>query len=513
MAATTFQSDDSGDVKNPSSPGQSPSVSLPWSSIVKDPAAAVSSAPVSVVPSPTFSSPVEEKTSSLPEILVVSDDSGTEAQGTDTGSGGSNVSKKTVWNKPSNGVVEVVNPVMGAVSWPALGDFSKSSPKSLSSESLKALADGPSPPAALQSVTENSSSSPRKHKTANNTSPSSTQNNVPPAKQRYTKRGGGSFNLNVSANGGVSHISATSQDSVESSPRENPRVESLKGGFGSQTQNGNDRQHQRNTYRRSNSGPHSRGDGSYHHGYGGKRDQDREWNQHSKSFNGRDSHAHSPRGYPRGYVRPTVHTPPQFMPPQMPLLRPFGNNMMYPDMSSPLFYFQGPPPPPESLRAMPPLVGPIPPPMYFVSNPMLHAMIVNQIDFYFSNDNLVKDIYLRKNMDEQGWVPVSLIAGFKKVLNLTDNIQLILDAMRASTIVEVQGDKIRRRNDWMRWLMQPPAQAVGNQDALASQLQGVALDDATPTLEDSVQTSFGSRGSSSQSLQGGGHVVDEKLII
>jgi len=179
-------------------------------------------------------------------------------------------------------------------------------------------------------VTENSSSSPRKHKTANNVSPNSTQNNVPPAKQRYTKRGGGSFNSNVSANGGVSHISATSQDTVESSPRENPRVESLKGGFGSQSPNGNDRQHQRNTYRRSNSGPHSRGDGSYHHGYGGKRDQDREWNQHSKSFNGRDSHAHSPRGYPRGYVRPTVHTPPQFIPPQMPLLRPFANNMMYP---------------------------------------------------------------------------------------------------------------------------------------------------------------------------------------
>lgn len=61
----------------------------------------------------------------------------------------------------------------------------------------------------------------------------------------------------------------------------------------------------------------------------------------------------------------------------------------------------------------------------------------------------------------------------------------------------------------MRWLMQPPAQAVGNQDALASQLQGVVLDEATSTMQNSVQTSFGSGGSSSQSQQGGVHVDDE----
>ncbi|KAI3784561.1 hypothetical protein L1987_43662 [Smallanthus sonchifolius] len=501
MAATTFQSDDSGVVKSPSSPGDSQSVSPPPVAVSD----AVSSAPVSIAPSPTFSSSDWCAPSTVPEIVTSPDDSGAEGRGSD--SGGGDASKKTVWNKPSNGVFDAVSPVMGAVSWPALGEFSKCSPKSSSSESLKALADGPLPP-ALQVVNEISPSSPHKPTTANNVLPASTQNHVAPAKQRHTKRGGGSVNLNVSANGGVSQKPAASQDlvmenphnaSVESSPKANTRVESLKGGFGLQSRNGDDHQHQRNTYRRSNSGPHSRGDGSYHHGYGGKRDQDREWNQHSRSFNGRDTRTQSQRGYPRGYIRPSVHTPPPFIPPQMPLLRPFANNMMYPDMPSPMFYVQAPPPPPESLRGMPPLVGPIPPPMYFLSDPMLHARIVSQIDYYFSNDNLVKDIYLRKNMDEQGWVPVNLIAGFKKVLHLTDNIQLILDAMRASTMVEVQGDKIRRRNDWMRWLMQPTAQAVGNQEALASQLQGVALDDATSTIHDSVQ--------------GGGDVNDERLII
>ncbi|MFS7970242.1 putative la-type HTH domain, winged helix-like DNA-binding domain superfamily [Helianthus anomalus] len=476
MAATTIQSDENGVVKSPKSQ---------WSSIVKGPPVMVSNA---------ISPAIEGQTgnfdsdwcpdSSVPEIVSSPDDS----------DGGVTAVKKPVWNKPSNGVFDAVSPVMGAVSWPALGE-SKNSPKSSSSESLKALADAPLVP-ALQVVTENLSSSPRKPTNANNKTPTSAQNHVAPGKQKSMKRGGGSFKQNVSAaaagqdlvieNESPHNASGKSGNTpMESSMRDNAHVEPQKGGLGSQSNNGNDRQQQR--YRRSNSGPHSRGDGSYHHGYGGKRDQDREWNQHSRSFNGRDSHAQ--RGYPRGYVRPAVHTPPPFIPPQMPLMRPFGNNMMYPDLPSPpVYYFQGPPPPPESLRGMAPVVGPpIPPPMYFVADPMLYARIVSQIDYYFSNDNLVKDTYLRKNMDEQGWVPVSLIAGFKKVLYLTDNIQLILDAMRASTVVEVQGDKIRRRNDWMRWLMQTPAQTGGNQDdVLDSRLQGVSLDDTTSTAQDSI---------------------------
>ena len=37
-----------------------------------------------------------------------------------------------------------------------------------------------------------------------------------------------------------------------------------------------------------------------------------------------------------------------------------------------------------------------------------------------SNENLVKDIHLRRNMDREGWVSVHLIAGFNKVSCLQD---------------------------------------------------------------------------------------------
>lgn len=413
------------------------------------------------------------------------------------GGGGSNAAKKPAWNKPSNGVVEV-SPVMGAVSWPALGESTKASPKSASSDSLKALPDAPLP--TLQ-VIGNSNSSSNKQVISSNPNP------VAPTRQRSIKRGGGGPSGSVSANGGFSQPhSPQPQDSVgeipantsgkpaavaESSPRDHPHKESQRGGFGSQSHGGNEQQHQRNSFRRGNGGPHPRGDGSYHHSYGGKRDQDRgnqEWNPHNRSFGPRDAHLQPQRGFPRGFIRPSVHTSTPFIPPPVPVpVRTFGNPMVYPDVASPVIYVQGPPPP-DSLRAMP-IVAPIPPhAMFFpVPDPQLHVKIVNQIDYYFSNENLVKDTFLRQNMDDQGWVPIKLIAGFKKVTYLTENISLIIEAMRTSTVVEVQGDKVRRRNDWMKWIMPPPVQfsnvssprtvGMSSHDMLASNLQNVALDE------------------------------------
>ncbi|GJR74418.1 RNA-binding protein Lupus La [Tanacetum coccineum] len=359
--------------------------------------------------------------------------------------GGGTDGKKPVWSKP--GVAS--SPVMGAVSWPALGESpSKGLMKTESLEAVDGVGVGDGP--ALQEVSGNSS--PSSHKQMN-------ANNIAPAKHKSMKRGGGSFKSNVSVNGGASHTSSTNQDLVvdnpqhssgkpgtggsESSPRDNTQ-QSRKGGH-----NGNDHQHQR-SYRRSNSGQHSRGDGSNHYSNGGKRDQDRgnnEWNQHSRSFNGRDTNVNPQRGYARGYVRPTVHAPAPFISQPMPLpVRPFGNNMIYPELPSPVFYVQGPPPPPEALRAMP-MVGPVPPPMYFASpDHLLHARIGSQIDYYFSNENLVRDTYLRKNMDEQGWVPVSLIAGFKKALNLN----LIRTSESEYSIEKSESDSHLNLNKWSR---------------------------------------------------------------
>ncbi|KAI9187314.1 hypothetical protein LWI28_026702 [Acer negundo] len=114
------------------------------------------------------------------------------------------------------------------------------------------------------------------------------------------------------------------------------------------------------------------------------------------------------------------------------------------------------PMPVESFRGMPgvPFIPPGPPATAFVPvlKLPLSVLLINQIDYYFSDANLIKDEYLKYNMDEQGWVPIALIAGCRRVKNLTTNIQLILDSLRTSAVVEVQDDKVRRRSDWMKWV-------------------------------------------------------------
>lgn len=126
--------------------------------------------------------------------------------------------------------------------------------------------------------------------------------------------------------------------------------------------------------------------------------------------------------------------------------------------------FSGPAPvcylpvaPPGALRGAPsyfiqyPPVSPGPP-VVPPETPNLRASIVKQIDYYFSDENLQNDRYLISLMDGQGWTPISKIADFKRVKKMSTDIPFILDALQASNTVEVQGDKIRRRDEWAKWL-------------------------------------------------------------
>lgn len=83
----------------------------------------------------------------------------------------------------------------------------------------------------------------------------------------------------------------------------------------------------------------------------------------------------------------------------------------------------------------------------------LRNKIVQQVEYYFSDENLCKDYFLRSLMDSKGWVPISNVAEFNKLKRMCTNIPFILDVlMQRSTRVEVHGHMIRRRNEWQRWL-------------------------------------------------------------
>lgn len=136
--------------------------------------------------------------------------------------------------------------------------------------------------------------------------------------------------------------------------------------------------------------------------------------------------------------------------PPLPPVRPFVSSpFCFPGTTSPFFYVMGPPPPAHVAAHS--VAHSFPSPV------AMDAAVLKQIEYYFSNDNLCRDEYLRKHMDAEGWVSASLIAGFNRVKQITQNIpnstKFILDLLRNSEKVEVQGEKIRRRGDWKTWIL------------------------------------------------------------
>ncbi|CAN1226604.1 La-related protein 1C [Linum perenne] len=426
--------------------GKTAVVSSPWNQIVRGESESNSVEPPSLSP-PAVSSPP-----------VVSDQvvgSGSSSSTTDDEISNGNAGKRQVWNVPSNGAVEV-GPVMGAVSWPALSESARVSSKS-------SPADGSSSvPVSVYILFGSGTASSSPPKQVNSATPNSTPNNTAPVRQRSFKQ----RNAASSSDGSSPQPVHVGEAHLNNNP--SPRDH---GQRSSQSRSSSDHSgQQRNPFRSRNGGPHSRADGSYNHNYyGARRDQDRgnqEWNAH-RNFNGRDGHMQPQRVSPR-FMR---HQPPPPPPPAStpfltaPPVRPFGSPMPFA----------------ESLRGMPFVAAPMPPHAVFFPTPdfQLHSKIVTQIDYYFSNENLIRDTFLRQNMDEQGWVPIKLIAGFKKVSLLTDNVQLILDALRASIVVEVQGDKVRRRNDWMRWLMPQSVQfpSISSPRGIVANVQNMSLEE------------------------------------
>nr|DAD43170.1 TPA_asm: hypothetical protein HUJ06_001400 [Nelumbo nucifera] len=167
--------------------------------------------------------------------------------------------------------------------------------------------------------------------------------------------------------------------------------------------------------------------------------------RHQRAFNPRDNiHMQQNLG-PRAFVRP----PPPFFAPAPGFIN-------GPGFAGPASMYYLPAAPPETIRGPPPRFIAHPPHHVFpIPTPetvALRANIVKQIEYYFSDENLQKDHYLISLMDDQGWVLISKIADFNRVKKMTTNVLFILDALRSSAIIEVQGDKIRRRDDWTKWL-------------------------------------------------------------
>ncbi|TMW67974.1 hypothetical protein Poli38472_007646 [Pythium oligandrum] len=78
----------------------------------------------------------------------------------------------------------------------------------------------------------------------------------------------------------------------------------------------------------------------------------------------------------------------------------------------------------------------------------------SQIEFYFSPDNLVRDMFLRQHMDVDGYVPLAFVGSFQAVYSVHQDYESLFDAVKESTILELdeENEKIRLRDNWASWL-------------------------------------------------------------
>ncbi|KAK1235659.1 hypothetical protein PQX77_001101 [Marasmius sp. AFHP31] len=89
--------------------------------------------------------------------------------------------------------------------------------------------------------------------------------------------------------------------------------------------------------------------------------------------------------------------------------------------------------------------------------------LLGQLEYYLSEENMAKDMWLRRKMSSDGWIPLSVIAAFNRIKQLTDNLGLVREVLGYSEHVEVsddyelEGARVRMRDEgWKRFLLPPP---------------------------------------------------------
>lgn len=91
-------------------------------------------------------------------------------------------------------------------------------------------------------------------------------------------------------------------------------------------------------------------------------------------------------------------------------------------------------------------------PLFNMVTTSIKDCIQKQIEYYFSEENLNRDFFLRRKMDAEGFLPVTLIASFHRVQALSTDVALIIEAVKDSEHLElVNNFKVRAKVDPTKW--------------------------------------------------------------
>lgn len=81
--------------------------------------------------------------------------------------------------------------------------------------------------------------------------------------------------------------------------------------------------------------------------------------------------------------------------------------------------------------------------------------VKKQIEYYFSDENLVKDKFFKSKMDKNGYVDVNVIAEFPRMKKAKTTIDFILKGGKLSSNLQVFGNFLRSRNSWWKFIQEP----------------------------------------------------------
>ena len=75
-----------------------------------------------------------------------------------------------------------------------------------------------------------------------------------------------------------------------------------------------------------------------------------------------------------------------------------------------------------------------------------------QLEYYFSVENLVRDVYLRSQMNDRGYVSLQTMRSFNKLRQMTGgDIDELVQAAVTSPMLKVKKGAVRLRKDWSKW--------------------------------------------------------------
>lgn len=91
---------------------------------------------------------------------------------------------------------------------------------------------------------------------------------------------------------------------------------------------------------------------------------------------------------------------------------------------------------------------------YTYSPEYMFSALATQVNHYFSIDNLCRDMFLRSNMNEEGLVPLSVIAAFRRVKLMTTDLDTVYQACQSAPNIVVVGNKVKAAKDPQNWVLE-----------------------------------------------------------